>query len=194
MQVNEIFYSLQGEGRHTGTAAVFIRFSKCNLKCHFCDTDFWPFNEMNEDEIVDEVVKIGGSSNHVVITGGEPTLQLTASLCEKLHAKGKYIQVETNGTRVMPKGVDWVTCSPKFEYNEFAELRVEHINELKVVYDGENDMSKYDAIFATHRYLQPCDTKNAKKNAEIIRQLVAYIKKNPRWKVSLQTHKILSLR
>lgn len=198
MQVNEIFYSIQGEGRHTGVAAVFVRFSKCNLKCHFCDTDFWPYSELNEDEIVDKVVKLGGNSTHVVITGGEPTLQLTETLCEKLHAAGKFIQIETNGTRVVPKGVDWVTCSPKFEFNINAELRVDRIDELKLVYDCKNNMGLYEGIIENYNpkycYLQPCDLKDAKKNAEIIKDLVKYIQKHPRWRISLQTHKILSLR
>ena len=113
MKVNEIFYSLQGEGHYTGTPAVFVRFAGCNLRCWFCDTDFEKGVEMNEDEIVEAVLQY--PTRYVVITGGEPTLQITASLCDKLHAHGLYLMMETNGTRPLPEGcqIDWITCSPK---------------------------------------------------------------------------------
>ena len=113
MRVNEIFYSIQGEGHYTGTPAVFVRLAGCNLNCWFCDTEFHSFTEMSEDEIVAEASQY--PSRYMVITGGEPTLQLTASLTSKLHAIGFYIMLETNGTQPLPEGcaVDWITCSPK---------------------------------------------------------------------------------
>jgi organic radical activating enzyme len=194
MKINEIFYSVQGEGRNTGRAAVFVSFSKCNLRCAFCDTEFSRFTEMTEEEIASEVKAIGGSSSLVVLTGGEPTLQLTESLCSKLHAIGKEISIETNGTNEVPQGVDYVTCSPKFEYNDKAALRVKHIDELKVVYDGNNDMSLYDGITARYRYLQPCDTGDEERNREIISATVEYVKAHPEWTVSIQTQKVLNIR
>ena len=188
MKINEIFYSLQGEGHYTGTPAVFVRFAGCNLKCSFCDTDFTSFTEMTEDDIVRETGQY--PTNHIVITGGEPTLQITASLVSKLHEAGKYVQIETNGTNVLPEGcnIDWVTCSPKYK-----AVRLQHIDELKVVFEGQ-DMSQYDGLTATEYRLQPCDTQDEGKNKEILRQTIDFILKNPKWKLSLQTHKILNVR
>ena len=188
MKINEIFYSLQGEGHYTGTPAVFVRFAGCNLKCSFCDTDFTSFTEMTEDDIVREIGQY--PTNHIVITGGEPTLQITASLVSKLHDAGKYVQIETNGTNVLPEGcnIDWVTCSPKYK-----AVRLQHIDELKVVFEGQ-DMSQYDGLTATEYRLQPCDTQDEGKNKEILRQTIDFILKNPKWKLSLQTHKILNVR
>ena len=188
MKINEIFYSLQGEGHYTGTPAVFVRFAGCNLKCSFCDTDFTSFTEMTEDDIVREIGQY--PTNHIVITGGEPTLQITASLVSKLHEAGKYVQIETNGTNVLPDGcnIDWVTCSPKYK-----AVRLQHIDELKVVFEGQ-DMSQYDCLTASEYRLQPCDTQDEGKNKEILRQTIDFILKNPKWKLSLQTHKILNVR
>lgn len=188
MKINEIFYSLQGEGHYTGTPAVFVRFAGCNLKCSFCDTDFTSFTEMTEDDIVREIGQY--PTNHIVITGGEPTLQITASLVSKLHDAGKYVQIETNGTNVLPDGcnIDWVTCSPKYK-----AVRLQHIDELKVVFEGQ-DMSQYDGLTASEYRLQPCDTQDEGKNKEILRQTIDFILKNPKWKLSLQTHKILNVR
>lgn len=188
MKINEIFYSLQGEGHYTGTPAVFVRFAGCNLKCSFCDTDFTSFTEMTEDDIVREIGQY--PANHIVITGGEPTLQITASLVSKLHEAGKYVQIETNGTNVLPDGcnIDWVTCSPKYK-----AVRLQHIDELKVVFEGQ-DMSQYDCLTASEYRLQPCDTQDEGKNKEILRQTIDFILKNPKWKLSLQTHKILNVR
>ena len=111
LRVNETFVSLQGEGYFTGTPAFFLRLSGCNLKCPFCDTQHQSFTEMSEEEIVEEACR--HKLRHIVITGGEPALQLTKSLVDKLHEAGFFVQVETNGTLPLPEGVDWVTVSPK---------------------------------------------------------------------------------
>lgn len=189
VKVNEIFYSLQGEGHYTGTPAVFIRFAGCNLRCSFCDTDFTSFTEMSEDEILEEVNKY--PATHIVITGGEPTLQITPSLTSKLHNAGKYIQMETNGTNTLPEGchIDWITCSPKYK-----DVKLQHIDELKVVYQGKDqDMNQYNNLKASEYRLQPCDTQDAEKNEEILKQTIDFLLKNPIWKLSLQTHKILKV-
>ena len=110
-KVNEIFYSLQGEGYFTGTAAVFLRFSGCNRRCDFCDTQHFTFTEMSADEIAGAAGAF--PARHIVVTGGEPALQLDDILIRRLKALGFFIQVETNGTLPVPTGVDWVTCSPK---------------------------------------------------------------------------------
>ena len=201
MKVNEIFYSLQGEGHYTGTPAVFVRFAGCNLRCWFCDTDFEKGVEMNEDEIVEAVLQY--PTRYVVITGGEPTLQITASLCDKLHAHGLYLMMETNGTRPLPEGcqIDWITCSPKLidveeGKRKIATIRLRHIDELKVVFEDSptQDMALYEQIPATEYRLQPCDTQDPLSNRAILNKTIKYILQHPKWKLSLQTHKILHVR
>ena len=201
MKVNEIFYLLQGEGHYTGTPAVFVRFAGCNLRCWFCDTDFEKGVEMSEDEIVEAVLQY--PTRYVVITGGEPTLQITASLCDKLHAHGLYLMMETNGTRPLPEGcqIDWITCSPKLidveeGKRKIATIRLRHIDELKVVFEDSptQDMALYEQIPATEYRLQPCDTQDPLCNQAILNKTIKYILQHPKWKLSLQTHKILHVR
>ncbi len=193
MRVNEIFYSLQGEGSQSGTAAIFVRLSGCNLSCSFCDTEHQSHKDMTEEEIASEIAKY--PSPLVVITGGEPTLQLTESLIERLHKIKKFVAIETNGTRAVPKGVDWITCSPKDMFCEHAEPFLKGCSELKVVFDGKNDPEHYlKEIKAQFYFLQPCDVGDPERNAEITQQCVEYIKKYPIWRMSLQTQKILKVR
>lgn len=193
MRVNEIFYSIQGEGRFTGTPAIFIRFAGCNLACDFCDTDHEPHEVLSEEDIMQRIAAYPAA--HVVLTGGEPTLQLTSSLLDKLHAAGKFVQIETNGTVALKDGleslIDWITCSPKHK-----DVRIRRIDELKVVYQGQ-DMSRYAGLQPTHpecRYLQPCDVKDCVANKENLNKTIDYIKANPKWKLSIQTQKILNVR
>ncbi len=193
MKVNEIFYSLQGEGYHSGTPAVFIRFSGCNLKCPFCDTKHDGGTEMAEEDIVSEVEKY--PARHVVVTGGEPALQLTTSLVDRLHAIGRYVAVETNGTKPLPDSVDWITLSPKDSWlGKVALPMLTHANELKVLYDGQHEPAAYDTIAVGCRFLQPCDMGDTLRNAAIVAATVDYIKSHPQWRLSLQIHKILSIK
>lgn len=190
MRVNEIFYSLQGEGHFTGTPAVFVRLAGCNLKCVFCDTRHEPFTEMTEHEIVLAVRRYPAS--HVVITGGEPTLQLTSGLVNSLHAAGRFVQIETNGTTPLPLdcAVDWVTCSPKTH-----DIRLSHIDELKVLYTAEGqDMAQYDSVSAKVYSLQPCDWGEAGRNKANLRLAIAYCLEHPKWHLSLQTHKLIDIK
>lgn len=178
-RVNEIFYSLQGEGFYTGTPAVFLRLSGCNRRCPFCDTDFSASTAMTAPEIADAVAKF--PSRHLVITGGEPTLQLDDILLRELKLKGFYVQIETNGSLPVPTGVDWVTCSPKD-----APWTIGRIDELKVVFDGR-DVEELAALLpATHHFLQPLSGGN-------IPDVVAYCLAHPRWRLSLQTHKLIDI-
>lgn len=190
MKVNEIFYSLQGEGFYTGTASVFVRLSGCNLRCPFCDTDHAEGAEMTEEEIVEKVAKF--PARHVVITGGEPSLFLTKSLVDQLHKAGKYVAVETNGTRALPLNVDWITLSPKDAFVESGVPVLTQCDEMKVVFDG-SPLPDYSLITTRHRFLQPCDTGNVVHNAEIVRQAISYILSHPEWRLSLQTHKIINI-
>lgn len=193
-RINEIFYSIQGEGEHTGKAAVFVRFSGCNLKCPFCDTDFKSFDEMTAAQIVAGVKLIGGDCRFVVLTGGEPTLQADIHLCDLLHEAGYYIAMETNGTMPVMIPVDWVTVSPKQSFvGSVGTTRIRKANEVKVVFDLSNSPGTY-GIEAEHYYLQPCDKGDEGKNREILDACVNYILSHPKWKLSLQTQKIINMR
>lgn len=191
MRVNEIFYSIQGEGAHTGTPAIFIRFASCNLRCPFCDTDFKQFYELTKSAIWRAIESF--PAQLVVLTGGEPTLQDIAPLIDFLHEKGKYVAIETNGTNETPSNADWVTCSPKVDFCKNAPLRLTHANEVKVVFDAKTEVSDY-GIEAQYYYLQPCDTGDPVKNEQIINECINFVKEHPKWKLSLQTQKILKVR
>lgn len=197
MRINEIFLSLQGEGRFTGTPSVFIRLSGCNLRCAFCDTDHTSGKEMSEEEIAANVTHFAAS--HVVITGGEPSLFLTPTLVDKLHKAGKYVAVETNGTHPLPAEVDWVTLSPKFAFvGAQGKVVLPHCDELKAVFTSKEEFEAvepyYFAIPAKYYFLQPCDTGDTEKNGAITREAVHYCLEHPRWSLSLQTHKLLGIR
>lgn len=190
-KINEIFYSVQGEGLHAGRPAHFIRFSGCNLHCPFCDTKHEEGVMMTDEEILE---KINFGSNMVILTGGEPSLFIDEQFIRKLNNLGKYVCIETNGTHDLPKGKFFVTLSPKFEFVSKAELKVKRASELKVVWNGENNMYKYSDIVAKHRFIQPCDTQDKEKNAQIMQEVVEYVKEHPEWRVSVQTQKILNVR
>ena len=147
-RVNEIFYSLQGEGFYTGTPAVFLRFAGCNRACPFCDTDFKNFTAMDADEIAEAVAAF--PARHLVATGGEPLLQLDSDLLRAIKARGFYVQVETNGSMPVPPEVDWVTCSPKD-----APWEVNRIDELKIVYQGQDVEQTASLLPAPRLFLQP---------------------------------------
>lgn len=179
-RVNEIFYSLQGEGYYTGTPAVFLRLSGCNLRCPFCDTDHFSSTPMSVDEIIAAVT--AWPARHIVITGGEPTLQLDTDLTSRLKEEGFYIQIETNGTSPVDPLVDWITCSPK----EGGTVVLNRVDELKIVYLGNDVESIADSVAASHYFLQPCSGEN-------IPATVDYVKSHPWWRLSLQTHKLIHI-
>lgn len=194
-RINEIFFSLQGEGYHTGQAAVFVRFSGCNLRCPFCDTDFSQSTDMTVADIVAEVQRLSPDPRVLVIlTGGEPSLQTDDTLINALRATGKTLCIETNGTHPLPAGIDWITCSPK----EGTRIVLPRADELKIVYlphtqntpsgAPTQDVEQWLRLLpATHLYLQPCSCQNT---AEVI----GYILRHPHWHLSLQTHKYLNIR
>ena len=185
-RINEIFRSLQGEGAHTGTPAVFVRFSGCNLACPFCDTDFSFSREMTLDELVGSVrefIKDDGP-RCVILTGGEPALQVDAELLQALHGiTGVRIHIETNGTLPLPEGIDWITCSPK----EGSRVVFSRADEVKVVYTGQDVERWRSAIRAGHYFLQPCSCSNTGEVTE-------YILAHPWWRLSLQIHKYIGIR
>ena len=205
-KVNEIFYTLQGEGAHAGIPAVFVRFSGCNLRCPWCDTDFADSTPMTAEEIVNERLSLYDLPNvrrkMCVLTGGEPSLQVDKPLLDALHAAGFYICIETNGTRPLPEGIDWITCSPK----EGTKLVLTNVHEVKVVFTGTYDPEVWRTkIEAEHWMLQPLrytgewllehavDEWEDDRN-DNLDDTVRYILSHPFWRLSVQLHKIVGLR
>ena len=193
-KVNEIFHSLQGEGYNTGTASVFIRLSGCNLRCDFCDTRHEPGTMMSLPEIVERVMRYPRAPL-VVLTGGEPSLWIDDAFVKGLKdMTGKMIAIETNGTHPLPHGIDWVTLSPKAGIGDSGDVPIvlDRCDELKVVYLGQ-DLSQYDGIVTSHRFLQPCWTSDKEECQRNMRATVQAVLDNPQWRLSLQTHRILGI-
>mgnify|MGYP003424190104 FL=1 len=179
-KINEIFMSLQGEGYHTGISSVFVRFSGCNLKCPFFFFLHEEYNEMTDDEIINIIKQY--ASSWVILTGGEPSLQVTDSLVDKIHKIDKKVAIETNGTNILPPNIDWVTISPKTN-----TLALYQANEVKVVFQEGKDMEYWHkTIKADHYFLQPCSCQNTQKT-------IQYILEHPHWRLSLQTHKYIGI-
>lgn len=198
--INEIFYSLQGEGYNAGRAAVFIRFAGCNVRCPWCDTDWSKGRAMNAGQILDAAERVARvipalGIPLLVLTGGEPALQVDEALIDRLHTQFPVIAIETSGSVALPCGLDWVTLSPKEDFcPETGEVVLAIADEVKVVFDGKYNPEKWlHIIKAKHFYLQPCDTgdEGMKRNTEAC---IEYIKAHPHWALSLQTHKILGIR
>ena len=211
-QIKEIFYTLQGEGANAGRPAVFCRFAGCNLwsgreqdrssaVCRFCDTDFvlkdsdkgllgGRFADAATLASRIEAQWPAGDLAHrfVVMTGGEPLLQVDGALIEALHARGFQIAVETNGTLAAPPGIDWICVSPKAG----APWIQREGHELKVVWPQPGiDLTELETACFTHRYLQPLDNFDRARNTEAC---IALCLQRPSWRLSLQTHKITGIR
>jgi organic radical activating enzyme len=195
LRVNEIFYSLQGEGRHTGRAAVFIRFAGCNLRCPFCDTEFDRYTEMTAGDILAAIRDY--PARFVVLTGGEPSLQVDEAFVSLFHRYGYELAMESNGTHAVPKALDWLTVSPKVASDgKWTVLSGERVpDEIKIVFE-EGTAEKLSALSLPPvplRYLQPCDTGDPVRNARILHDCIEYIKQHPEWRLSLQTHKLTGI-
>jgi len=206
--VKEIFYTLQGEGAQTGRPAVFCRFAGCNLwsgreadrataVCGFCDTEFVGTDGpgggrfASADELAVAVAAAwpdnGGGRRFVVCTGGEPLLQLDGAVIDALHARKFEVAVETNGTQAAPTGLDWICVSPKAG----AELRLRSGDELKLVFPQEGaEPDRYEQLGFRHFFLQPMDGPERAANTEAA---LRYCLAHPRWRLSLQTHKLLGI-
>lgn len=197
-KINEIFYSLQGEGHHSGYPSVFIRFSGCNLKCPFCDTAHDEGVVMSDTDIIRAVNLY--KANWVVLTGGEPTLWIDNDFIRLLkQATGKKVAIETNGTHEVPEGIDWVTVSPKTGIdgmNGNPEIKVSRADEIKVVDVGQ----PLDGFFNlpcrkenTLMYLQPCYVEDEKTREANMLRTVRRVLEDPRWTLSLQTHRFIGI-
>jgi 7-carboxy-7-deazaguanine synthase len=200
LNISEIFYSIQGEGFHAGTPAIFIRSSGCNLACTFCDTDFSPKEKLAIPEVLGRISAY--PCRFVVLTGGEPTIQPRAirKLVELLHANGYYVTMETNGSSADTLGVDWVTVSPKLSQKGKWVLKRAH--ELKLVYESQ-DLGFYEDSVFEHYFLQPKEIRTAAWGGgerDVAATLaerdktISAVLANPRWKLSIQLHKELGLR
>lgn len=211
-QVKEIVYTLQGEGAQSGRAAVFCRFAGCNLwsgheadresaVCQFCDTDFVGTDGPQGGEfssagdLADAIARCWAPAEKgeqsgkplVVCTGGEPLLQLDAPLIGKLHERGFEIAIETNGTLPAPPGLDWICVSPKAG----SALRLLAGDELKLIYPQPGaEPEQFEQLDFHHFFLQPMDGPHVKENTRLT---IAYCLAHPRWRISLQTHKIMGI-
>jgi 7-carboxy-7-deazaguanine synthase (Cx14CxxC type) len=209
--IKEIFYSIQGEGVHSGRPAVFCRFAGCNLwsgrevdrenaVCKFCDTDFAGCdgaaggNYSTAEKLIEKIEQfwpeknLNPSSKFIICTGGEPLLQLNERLLSVLHERNWYVAVETNGTLLPPAGIDWVCVSPKAG----AELSLRSGQELKLIFPqpGVNP-ERYEYLDFQHFFLQPLDSPEIEKNTRLA---LDYVLSHPRWRLSLQVHKILGIK
>lgn len=206
--VKEIYYTLQGEGGQAGRAAVFCRFTGCNLwtgreadrskaVCQFCDTDFIGTDgpgggKFASAEALAQAVRQhwpsgAGGKPLVVFTGGEPLLQLDEALVDALHAAGFEIAVETNGTQPAPEGLDWICVSPKAD----AELVLRRGTELKLVFPQPSAMpERFADLDFQHFFLQPMDGIEGKKNTQ---KAIEYCLQHPQWRLSIQTHKVIGI-
>ena len=209
--IKEIFYTLQGEGAQTGRAAVFCRFSGCNLwtgresdrhkaVCTFCDTDFVGTDGpgggrfKTADDLVAAIDAAWPADQRgapirplVVCTGGEPLLQLDEKAIEAIHARGFEIAVETNGTQLPPEGLDWICVSPK----STAPLKLTRGDELKLVFPQPEAMpEKFASLDFANFFIQPMDGPDVERNHQLA---VEYCKAHPQWRLSLQTHKVLDI-
>lgn len=206
--VKELFYTLQGEGANAGRAAVFCRFSGCNLwtgreadrvnaVCNFCDTDFvgvgpdggkFATPEALADAVASRWPAAEGGHKLVVCTGGEPLLQLDEPAIDALHGRGFEVAVETNGTQPAPRGLDWICVSPKAN----APLVQRRGDELKLVYPQPGvDPARFEELEFKNCYIQPMDGPRLAENTQAA---IAYCLAHPRWRLSVQTHKVIGVR
>lgn len=208
--VKEMYYTLQGEGGQTGRAAVFCRFAGCNLwtgrendrnraDCQFCDTDFLGTDGpgggqfSTADELADAIMRCWAAvpeavaRRFVVFTGGEPALQFDEPLASAVHARSFEIAIETNGTKELPAGIDWICVSPK----SGTEVVVRSGQELKLVYPQPGLLPEVVQDWAfQHRFLQPMDGPNRESNTQAA---ISYCLAHPQWRLSLQTHKLIGI-
>lgn len=190
LTVNEIFYSLQGEGGRSGEASIFIRLTKCNLACTFCDTDFATGDEMSVEDILSHIAQY--PCRWIIWTGGEPTIQLRNEYLSVFRDKGYKQAIETNGTRPVPSLIDYITCSPKQDYEKIKKI-LPRVNEIRIPIkkgDCVPDISVFPE--ADNYFLSPIfDGNNI--NQDNVDYCVAAIKQNADWKLSLQIHKLIHI-
>jgi organic radical activating enzyme len=195
LPVMEEFYTLQGEGFHTGTAAYFLRVGGCDIGCNWCDSKAsWSFGAhplVKVDEIVDRILSF--SARSVVVTGGEPSLYPLDYLCEQMHNAGIKTYIETSGAYPLTGRWDWICLSPKIQSPPLKEIYPK-ANEIKVIIEKSSDLewAEENAKMAggsTHLFLQP----EWSQKSKMLEVIVGYIESNPRWRLSLQAHKYIGI-
>lgn len=196
MIINEIFYSLQGEGINAGRAAIFIRLAKCNLRCSFCDTDFDEGTEMSLSEL-EEAIK-GFESRFIIWTGGEPTLQLNEETLMHFRLLGYEQAIETNGTRRPPRGLDYITCSPKPEaMNVLHESFPNGVSEFRFPIGAEGDLPPaIEELPLAKAYLVSpifVGDRMGELDQRALDRCIDFVKRNPRWRLSMQLHKLINI-
>jgi organic radical activating enzyme len=189
--VNEIFYSLQGEGDRAGEASVFIRLTKCNLACDFCDTDFVSGKAMSVSEILSEIHLF--ACRWIIWTGGEPTLQLTDEIIAFFKENGYLQAIETNGTRKVPIGIDYIACSPKRDF-EAVKNFIPEVDELRFPIKKGDLLPDISILPKAKKYLLSPVFDGQNIVHENVDYCVELIKENPRWALSLQMHKLIDIR
>ena len=204
--IKELFLTIQGEGYNSGKTAIFCRFSGCNLWngrqgskknsiCNFCDTDFVGINGINGgkynlDVLIKKICSLWTAKSKekfIVLTGGEPLLQVDLSLIKELKKNNFYIALETNGTIIPPEGINWICVSPKIGSN----MLLKNGNEIKIIYPQTNlDLKYFEKLEFEHFYIQPLDNLRIKRNTKMA---ISYVLNNPKWKLSIQSHKYLGI-
>lgn len=188
--VNEIFYSLQGEGGRQGEASIFIRLTKCNLSCSFCDTDFHSGIEISLDDIAEKIKQY--PCKWIIWTGGEPTIQLKDEHILFFKQLGYKQAIETNGTKPVSKHIDYITCSPKQNYTKTVEI-IPTVDEIRIPLKVGDPLPCITTLpLADNYYLSPIFDGND-VNKENISYCVEQILNNPQWKLSLQIHKLINI-
>ena len=191
----EIFHSVQGEGYRSGIPHVFIRFGNCNLRCEWCDTNFDDYEKMNVSDILGVVQEY--PCKNVIFTGGEPMMNDLWPLARVMKQRGYHLSVESNGTIAVPDGLlDWICISPKDQMYPQVSVKQRTGNELKCVYVGQS-LSMYDGLKEgfEHLFLQPCYDENdtVERNGRTFALTEDVVKRNPEWRLSLQTHKWMGI-
>jgi len=187
----EIFHSVQGEGAHVGIPHIFVRFGNCNLRCEWCDTDFDTHEMQSCMQILEQILAF--DCKRIIFTGGEPALQDLWPLHRILKRRGYELSIETNGTITLPEGLlDWICVSPKDQMYPQTKIKQRSGDELKCVYVGQ-DLAMYDDLIAgfSHHFLQPCyiEGESIEWNGHNFALTEKVVKDNPKWRLSLQTHK-----
>lgn len=190
LNVNEIFYSLQGEGGRVGEPSIFIRLTQCNLACSFCDTDFAEGDDMSLDEIANVIAQY--PCKWIIWTGGEPTIQLNDEYLVFFRERGYKQAIETNGTRRVPSLIDYITCSPKLKYEDIKK-KIPVVNEIRIPIEVGNLLPEISVFPKADKYFISPIFDGDKINIENVNYCVDLVKENPDWSLSLQIHKLIHI-
>ena len=193
--VNEIFYSLQGEGVRAGTPNLFLRFARCNLTCAVethgfdCDTEFESGRPLAAEEIVAELRALSPACDWVILTGGEPALQVDAALVDALHGAGYKLAIETNGSRELPAGLDWITVSPKVAEHAIRQRRAHEVKYVR----GYGQAIPRTVVEADHYVISPAFD-GGELDPRTLDWCIRLVRENPPWRLSVQQHKLWKVR